>query len=351
MQEDFGSRPTEEKPLRRVLAGEAETPPPIWFMRQAGRYLPEYRSLRERAPSFLDFCYTPELAAEATLQPVRRFGVDAAILFSDILVIPDALGQTVRFVEGEGPVLEALPKPTALRSQGILTRLAPVLETVRVVRSELASDVSLIGFCGAPWTVATYMIAGRATPDQTIARRFALERPNDLQTLIDVLVDVSADYLAAQAKAGADVLQIFDSWAGILDDASFERWTIEPTRRIVERVRIAAPLARIIGFARGAGSRLGEYAIRTGVDAVGVDWTTPMRLASSMVPASIPLQGNLDPLRLLAGGPALDEGVDTILSAMRGRPHVFNLGHGVLPDTPIENVERMIFRVRNHGAC
>jgi uroporphyrinogen decarboxylase len=347
LQEELSSSVGDKSLIRRALAGKVSALPPIWFMRQAGRYLPEYRQTRSRARSFLEFCYTPELAAEATLQPVRRFGLDAAIVFSDILVVPDALGQEVRFLEGEGPLLAPLPDDIgALRPDDLLERLAPVLATIRLVRSELPRRLSLIGFCGAPWTVATYMIAGRGTPDQALPRRFALEQPERFCRLIDLLVDASADYLAAQAHAGADILQIFDTWAGVLDDAAHARWVIAPTRRIVDLVRAAAPHARIVGFARGAGARLGEYAEGTGVDAVGVDWMTPMRLVRSLVAERFVLQGNLDPMRLLAGGAALDEGVDAILAAMRGRAHIFNLGHGILPETPVAHVERMIERVR-----
>ena len=334
-----------------ALAGEALTPPPIWIMRQAGRYLPEYRKTRQAAGSFLDLCFTPELAAEVTLQPIRRFDFDAAILFSDILVVPHALGQGVRFEEGQGPLLETLRGASWRRLIGTACeeKLAPVFETVRLARRALAPEKALIGFCGAPWTVATYMIAGRGSHDQLPARRLALENPARLQQLIDILVDASARYLLAQIRAGADVVKIFDSWAGVLDDAGFERWAVQPVRAIVERVRAVVPEVPIIAFPRGAGARLKDYARATGVDAVAVDWTMPMRLARQLVAEPTVLQGNLDPLRVVAGGRALDDGVDAILSAMKGRAHIFNLGHGITPDTPLENVARLVERVRAAG--
>jgi uroporphyrinogen decarboxylase len=331
--------------LTRVLAGEAVSPPPIWLMRQAGRYLPEYRETRKRAGSFLDLCYSPELAAEVTLQPVHRFDFDAAILFSDILVIPDALGQKVRFVEGRGPMLDPLPSGFHAAAS-VVERLAPVLETVRLVRSALPRGKALIGFCGAPWTVATYMVAGHGTADQLPARRLALQHPARFRTLIDLLVDASARYLIGQLHAGADAVKIFDSWAGILDDEGFQTWAVKPVRDIVERVRAAIPGARIIAFPKGAGARLGDYAAQTGVDAVAVDWTLPMQSAREIVAAPRALQGNLDPLRLMVGGRALDEGIDRILAAAAGRAHIFNLGHGITPDVPLGHVARLVERVR-----
>jgi uroporphyrinogen decarboxylase len=331
----------------RVLAGEALETPPIWIMRQAGRYLPEYRETRKRAGAFLDLCYSSDLAAEVTLQPIERFDLDAAILFSDILVIPDALGQMVRFVEGHGPVLDPVPGGLgSLDASGVVSRLEPVLETVRQVRRRLDAGKALIGFCGAPWTVATYMVAGRGTPDQMPARRMALEDPAGFGRLIDVLVDASAQYLIAQLQAGANVVKIFDSWAGVLDEAGFRAWAVEPVKRIVSLVRAAHPGARIIAFPKGAGARLGTYAQATGVDAVAVDWTLPMPDACRLVSDRIALQGNLDPLRLVVGGRALDEGIDAILAATQGRPHIFNLGHGITPDTPVAHVGQLVKRVR-----
>jgi uroporphyrinogen decarboxylase len=338
---------SERSKLLRALAGEAIEPPPIWIMRQAGRYLPEYRETRKQAGSFLELCLTPELAAEVTLQPIRRFDFDAAILFSDILVVPHVLGQAVTYEDGRGPILAPLADDLGtLDLGGIDAKLAPIYETVRKVRGTLAPDKALIGFCGAPWTVATYMIAGEGTPSQLEARRLGLENPERVQRLIDVLVEASVSYLLKQVEAGADVLKIFDSWAGTLDEDGFERWSIGPTKSIVDRLRSAGVKAPIIGFPRGAGARLANYADRTGVDAVAVDWMTPMALARELVPAPTALQGNLDPLRLVAGGKALDDGIDAILSAMRGRAHIFNLGHGITPDTPVAHVERLVQRVR-----
>jgi uroporphyrinogen decarboxylase len=331
----------------QVLAGKAIIPPPIWIMRQAGRYLPEYRQTRGKAGSFLDLCYNPELAAEVTLQPIRRFDFDAAILFSDILVIPDALGQKVQFAEGIGPTLDPLPDLLdELGASPVLDKLAPVLQTVRLVREQLSPDKALIGFCGAPWTVATYMVAGRGTPDQGPARRMALEEPEKLRRLIEVLVEASAEYLIGQLRAGADAVKIFDSWAGVLDDAGFRTWAVEPVRAIIERVRAAVPAAPIIAFPKGAGARIRDYARMTGATAVAVDWTVPMAQARELAGGGTPLQGNLDPMRLIVGGRALDDGVDAILKAMRGHPHIFNLGHGITPDTPIDHVAQLVARVR-----
>ncbi len=332
--------------MLRVLAGDALQPPPIWIMRQAGRYLPEYRELRSKAGSFLELCLTPKLAAEVTLQPIKRFDFDAAILFSDILMIPYALGQEVAFVEGQGPVLGSLRDADELDVDGIRRKLAPVFETIRLTRRGLAGEKTLIGFCGAPWTIATYMIAGRGTTDQLSARRMAIETPARLQALIDVLVEASSQYLLGQIEAGADVVKIFDSWAGVLDGEGFERWAVAPVRAIVERVKASAPHVPVIAFPKGAGARLVDYTQKTGVDAVAVDWTIPMRTARDMIATATALQGNLDPLRVVVGGEALDEGVDAILQAMEGRPHIFNLGHGITPDTPIANVERLVARVR-----
>lgn len=332
----------------RVLNGKVPDRPPIWIMRQAGRYLPEYRAVREKAGSFLELCYEPDLATEVTLQPVRRFGFDAAILFSDILVIPDAFGQSVRFEDGRGPLLEPvdMARLDDLRTGGVVEYLQPVLETVRRVREALPDEKALLGFCGAPWTVATYMIAGQGTPDQAPARLAAHQAPDRFARLIDSLVDASIDYLVAQLEAGADALQIFDTWAGILDDEGFARWATDPVRRIIEGVRKAVPEAKIIAFAKGAGSRLADYARKTGASGIGIDWTVPIADVDAMLPAGIASQGNLDPMRLIAGGEALDRGVDSILAATAGRPHIFNLGHGITPDTPIAHVERLVGRVR-----
>jgi uroporphyrinogen decarboxylase len=332
----------------RVLAGERLWPPPIWMMRQAGRYLPEYRATRAEAGSFLDLCYRPDLACEVTLQPIRRFGFDAAILFSDILVVPHALGQPVWFVEGEGPRLEPLDlgRVGDLDPGRVLGHLAPVLEAVSRIRAGLPAETALLGFCGAPWTVATYMIAGRGTPDQAAARRAALDDPEALGRLMDVLVDASVRYLAAQVEAGADAVQIFDTWAGGLDDEGFETYAVEPVRRIVEGLRARHPRVPVIGFPKGAGARLPAYAAATGVTGVGLDWQASLVFARQEVQPRWPVQGNLDPLRLVAGGTALDRGVDRVLAALGGGPLVFNLGHGITPDARVEAVERMIARVR-----
>lgn len=341
--------PSVRKSLLGVLAGKRQTVPPIWMMRQAGRYLPEYRAIRAKAGSFLDLCFSPQLAAEVTLQPIRRFGFDAAILFSDILVIPHALGRRVDFVAGEGPRLDPLrgTDDVARLAQTLdHAALAPVYETVERVKAALPPDVAFLGFCGAPWTVATYMIAGEGTPDQAPARLFAYRHPDAFAMLIDLLVSVSADYLIRQLQAGVDAVQIFDTWAGILPPDQFMRWSIEPTRRIVANVRRAIPDARIVGFPRGAGTMLEAYARDVPVNAVGLDWTIDRTFVRERVQSRVAVQGNLDPLALVAGGDALDRQVDGILEAFSGGPFIFNLGHGITPETPIENVERMIRRVR-----
>jgi uroporphyrinogen decarboxylase len=336
-------------PLLRVLAGEQNAVPPIWLMRQAGRYLPEYRAIREKTDSFLDLCFNPKLAAEVTLQPIRRFGFDAAILFSDILVVPHALGQYVTFETGEGPKLDALGEPQALkrlRRDIDHAQLAPVYETIARVKQQLPSSIALLGFCGAPWTVATYMIAGRGTADQTPARLFAYRHPQAFNDLIDVLVEASAGYLIRQFEAGVDAVQIFDSWAGVLPADEFQRWCIEPCARIVAAVRERVPAARIIGFPRGAGTELMRYLAVVAVDAVSLDWTVELGFARDQIQKQRPIQGNLDPLALLVGGAALDRAIDAIVAAFSSRPFIFNLGHGVLPDTPIAHVERLVARVR-----
>jgi uroporphyrinogen decarboxylase len=338
------------KPVLDVLSGRRQAVPPVWMMRQAGRYLPEYRAIRAKAGSFLGLCFNPEWAAEVTLQPIRRFGFDAAILFSDILVIPHALGQTVRFVEGEGPRLDPLADAAALRrlrgeADGAV--LAPIYETVRRVRAQLPDNVPLIGFCGAPWTVATYMVAGRGTPDQAPAKEFAARDPAAFDALIDTLVAASAGYLLAQLDAGAECLQIFDTWAGSLPPEDFERWCVQPTRRLVAAVRAARPGVRIIGFPRGAGDKIPYYVAQTGVDAVSLETGIDRAFARREIQSRVPVQGNLDPEVLLAGGEALDRAVDDVLAAFAAAPFIFNLGHGILPATPIAHVERMLQRVRN----
>ncbi len=337
------------KSIIDVLNGDALKPPPVWLMRQAGRYLPEYRALREKAGGFLDLVFNPEFAAEVTLQPIRRFRFDAAILFSDILVVPHALGQAVTFAAGEGPLLEPIKDRTdfeRLTSHIDHAVLAPVYDTVRRVKAALPPAVALLGFCGAPWTVATYMIAGRGTPDQAPARLFAYRDAAAFDVLMDVLVEASASYLVRQLQAGADAVQIFDTWAGVLSPEQFARWCIAPTKRIVTMVRLQVPGAKIIGFPRGAGSQLPRYVAETGVDAVGLDWMIDRDFAREHVQSVVPVQGNLDPLVLLAGGVALDRAVDAVMEAFAGRPFIFNLGHGILPETPIAHVEQMLKRVR-----
>ncbi len=337
------------KPLLAALAGERQPRPPIWLMRQAGRYLPEYRAIRAGAATFLDFCYTPALAVEATLQPIRRFGFDAAILFCDILVIPDALGQTVAFETGEGPRLDPIKDAEGLARlshEPDWSKLSPVFETLDRLKTALPGDVALIGFCGAPWTVASYMIAGRGTPDHAPARLFAYRRPKLFSELIERLVDASAEYLVRQLAAGAEAVQIFDSWAGVLPPAEFERWCVAPVASLVAKVRASAPEAPIIAFPRGAATQLKKFAGMPGVAAIGLDTAIEPAVAADALPGPIALQGNLDPLALVAGGPALDEGVDRVLEGFEGRAHVFNIGHGVLPQTPVAHVGRLLARVR-----
>ncbi|RFB78046.1 uroporphyrinogen decarboxylase [Methylovirgula sp. 4M-Z18] len=340
---------SQAKPLLRVLQGEHIAQRPVWLMRQAGRYLPEYRDIRGSAKSFLDFCYSPKLASEATLQPIRRFGFDGAILFSDILVIPDALGQEVSFEVGEGPRLK--PIETAadlarLHDRIDLKRLAPVFETIQRVRPELPADVAFLGFCGAPWTVASYMIAGRGTPDQAPARLFAYRFPDLMERLIDKLIDASIAYLNEQIAAGVDAVQIFDSWAGVLPAGEFDKWCLIPLQKIIGGVRSKHRQAKIIAFPRGAASHLVRVARLSGADMIGLDTAVDPVFAQREVQSLVPVQGNLDPLALLAGGKALDHAVDGILKAFAKGGHVFNLGHGILPETPIAHVEQMLKRIR-----
>jgi uroporphyrinogen decarboxylase len=337
-----------KKPFLAVFDGEISAAPPIWLMRQAGRYLPEYRQLRATARNFLDFCYSPALAAEATLQPIRRFGFDAAILFSDILVIPDALGQKVTFETGEGPRLDPLESTADIERlpELSLERLSAVFETIDRVKADLPAETAFIGFCGAPWTVASYMIAGRGTPDQAPARLFAYRNPAAFQLLIDKLVDASIAYLSEQLRAGVEVVQIFDSWAGVLPTSEFWRWSGLPIMRIISGVKERHPAARIIAFPRGATTHLPDFASQAGASAVGLDTAVDAGWAAQALPAEVILQGHLDPLALLAGGKAQTEAVKAILTAYRGRRHIFNLGHGILPDTPIEHVGALVAQVR-----
>jgi uroporphyrinogen decarboxylase len=331
-----------------VLKGKTAFPPPIWMMRQAGRYLPEYRETRKAAGSFLDLCYNPDLAVEVTLQPIRRFGFDASILFSDILVVPHALGRDLRFEEGRGPLMTPIEVDEIDRLDGEMfhVNLSPVYETVRRLRAELPSETTLLGFCGAPWTVATYMIAGHGTPDQAPARLFAYRHPEAMKRLLKILADQSAAYLIHQIEAGADAVQIFDSWSGVLDEASFQAFCVEPVAEIVRQLHAAHPDVPVIAFPKGAGSRYDGYRGGTGATALGLDWTVPLAQAQRLQRQGA-VQGNLDPQRLVAGGQALTEGIDAILDALGGGPLVFNLGHGITPETPIAHVEAMISQVRS----
>jgi uroporphyrinogen decarboxylase len=330
------------------LRGEASLPPPIWLMRQAGRYLPEYREVRASVGSFLELCYTPELAVEVTLQPIRRFGFDAAILFSDILVVADALGCGVDFVEGEGPKLEPIRTPArvaGLSLERVHEHLAPVYQSVSRLRAELAPEVTLIGFAGAPWTVAAYMVEGGSSKDFTTVRAFALREPEVFGALIDLLVEATAAYLIRQVRAGADVLQVFDSWAGALPEGEFERWCLAPAEALLRRVRAEAPGVPVIMFPRGAGALYPRFAERVGAEGIGLDTTVPLGWARQEVRAPC-LQGNLDPVTLMVGGTRLESEIDRILETMAGRPFIFNLGHGILPSTPPQHVALLVERVR-----
>jgi uroporphyrinogen decarboxylase len=340
-------RPT--KAILRVLNGEPVWPLPIWIMRQAGRYLPEYRETRKQAGSFLDLCYNPRLAEEVTLQPIRRFGFDASILFSDILVIPHALGQEVRFVENEGPKLDPVTSDkdfSRLADELPLERLDPVFETLDRLSQSLPKETTLLGFCGAPWTVASYMIAGKGTPDQAPARLTAYRDPAFMDALIDRLVRASTAYLIRQIDAGAEAVQIFESFGSALPPALFDRLSLEPIRRMVEGLKSARPNARTIVFVRGGGANLHRFAAAGIGDALALDWTLDPAKVLPGLPAAVATQGNLDPLALIAGGEALTQGVDHILASVKGRPHIFNLGHGILPETPIDHVAQLVARVR-----
>jgi len=339
------------KPLLRALSGEAPWPPPVWLMRQAGRYLPEYRAIRARAGGFLALCMAPELAAEVTLQPVRRFGMDAAILFSDILILPWALGHGLEFQEGEGPVLPPLQDCGAvdrLDPAGLGERVAPVLETVRRVRAEVG-DAALIGFAGAPWTVACYMVEGRGSKEFARPRRMAHAEPALFGALMERLTAATVEYLALQAEAGAEALMLFDSWAGLLPPALFAAHVVEPARRIRAALAERCPGVPFIGFPRLAGLSAVRYAEATGVDAVALDTGADLARIGKLLPPGVTTQGNLDPMALVAGGAALASGVRDVLAAARGRPHVFNLGHGVVPETPPEHVGELVRLVREAG--
>ncbi len=336
-----------DRPLLAVLSGERRDPPPVWLMRQAGRYLPEYRALRAEKGGFLDLCYDPAAAAEVTLQPIRRFGFDGAILFSDILVVPHALGQRLWFEAGEGP---RLAPPLA---DGLLdglapdpARLAPILETVRRVVGALPSATTMLGFAGSPWTVATYMVAGQGSKDQAAARRLAYRDPAAFGRLVEAIAALTVDYLVGQIDAGVRAVQLFDSWAGSLAPAEFRRWVVEPNARIVAALHERRPGVPVIGFPKGAGAKLVDYAAGVKPDAIGLDETVDPAWADATLPPGLPVQGNLDPLALVAGGDALAAAVAATRRAFPERPHVFNLGHGILPDTPLSHVEALLAMVR-----
>jgi len=336
------------KPLLCVLRGERLDPVPMWMMRQAGRYLPEYRQLREEKGSFLGLVYDPDAAGEITLQPLERFPeLDAAILFSDILIIPFALGQNLTFITGEGPRLTPPLIDAALDDlTAYAARLDPIYETVRRVKQRLGPDKALIGFSGSPWTVATYMVAGQGSRDQGEARRLAYSDPKRFGEIVARIEEVTFDYLSGQIDAGAEAVQLFDSWAGSLSPAQFEQWVIAPTARLVKKLKAKHPGVPVIGFPKGAGGKIAAYARDTKVATIGLDETVDLRWAAAELPPDLPVQGNLDPLALVAGGKALRQAVRSVLDAFADRPHIFNLGHGILPDTPIENVQQLIRQVK-----
>lgn len=342
----------EAAPARKLLAtlkGETFDHPAIWMMRQAGRHLPEYLEVRSRAKDFLDFCYSPSLAVEATLQPIRRYGMDGAILFADILLILDAMGRNVRFVKGEGPKVDIAESADVLKTvpmETVVSRLSPVYETVSRVRGQLPEETTLIGFAGSPWTVAVYAIEGQGGTQKTLARSKAFSDADDLDAMLDVLADGTAQYLRQQADAGADALMLFDSWAEGLPDDVFERIVIKPTQKIVARLREMGVRQPIIGFPRGCGAMLSRYAVETGVTAVGLDSAMPLEWVNEVLPKGMPVQGNLDPLLLIAGGEPMIQRTRQIVKAFKGRPHIFNLGHGVTPETPIPHVEAVVRTVR-----
>jgi uroporphyrinogen decarboxylase len=341
------------KKLLRVLRGEPVWPPPVWLMRQAGRYLPEYRAVRATAPDFVTLCTTPTLAAEVTLQPIRRYAFDAAILFSDILILPWALGQGLAFKEGEGPVLPPIRDEAGfqvLDPSRLVEKTAPVMEAVRQIRAGLTREgfesTALIGFAGAPFTVACYMIEGAGSRDFAATRTLAWENPSLFDRIIELLVDATVTYLSAQVEAGAEVLMLFDSWAGVLAPSQFRRYVIEPARRIVSALRESYPDVPVIGFPRMAGPSVAAYANKTGVSGVGLDTAMDLMHAVALLPDAVAAQGNLDPLALVAGGDAMTVETRAILGAMQGRPFIFNLGHGIVPQTPPEHVAALVEMVR-----
>lgn len=332
------------KPLLRALAGEALTPPPWWLMRQAGRYLPEYRAVRGQAANFIKLCLSPALATELTLQPVRRLGMDAAILFSDILLLPYALGQALDYREGEGPVLDPITDRAGLdrlRKASALERLDAIFETVRRVQTALDKRVALVGFAGAPWTVATYMVEGGTSRDFRRVKGWAYRDRQGFSELIELLTETTIELLSAQLTAGAEVVQLFDSWAGVLPEAEFAQWVIEPTAAIVAEMKKHHPGCPVIGFPRGAGILYERYVVETGIDAVAMDTTLPAGFACTKLGSRVALQGNLDPVLLLSGGQALEQAVAELRRSFAGMPWIFNLGHGVLPETPPDHVAQL----------
>jgi|TARA_R100000501_G_scaffold13151_4_gene24118 uroporphyrinogen decarboxylase len=341
-----------EKPILAVLAGERRDPPPVWFMRQAGRYLPEYRELRADRGGFLDLVYDADAAAEVTLQPLRRYGFDAAILFSDILIVPHAMGQHLQFLAGEGPDLSPRLAEVALETLSpVPDRLDAIYRTVAKVKADLPTWATLIGFAGSPWTVATYMVNGSGSKEQAAARTMAYAEPQRFQALIDGISSMTVDYLCGQVAAGAEVLQLFDSWSGSLAPDEFDRWCVRPTREIVDQVRARCPGIPIIGFPKGAGGKLAHYARETQVDAIGLDESVDPFWADQVLPANLPVQGNLDPMVLLTGGSRLDGAVARIRTALAGRPHIFNLGHGISKETPLAHVDQALRAIRAKGAA
>jgi len=345
---------TEDKLLIRALRGETLTRPPFWLMRQAGRYLPEYRATREQAGSFLDLCFNADLATEVTLQPIRRFGMDAAILFADILLIPHGLGQPLDYREGEGPILEPIRNVTelaALRMDDLHQRVAPVYETVRRLAAELPKNVALIGFAGAPWTVATYMVEGKGSRDHAIIKQWAYSDPDGFDQLIQLLVTATVEYLSRQVDAGAEAVQLFDTWAGALSETAFKRWSIEPVQQITAQLRQRYPDLPVIGFPRGAGAGYKVFARTAGVNGVSLDWTVPLDWAAAELQGpnsqgKVTVQGNLDPRLLVIGGPAMETEVRRILETLGQGPFIFNLGHGIVPETPPEHVGRLAEMLR-----
>lgn len=336
-------------PFMQVLAGSKPKKTPVWLMRQAGRHLPEYLELRSRAKDFMDFCYTPSLATEATLQPIRRYGMDAAILFADILLILDAMGRNVRFEKGVGPIIQAIDKVSDLERVPFPTvteRMSPVYETVRRVKAELGNDTPLIGFAGSPWTVALYAIEGRGKTDRRKAKLWAYERADEMDALLTHIAEGTAHYLAAQAEAGANALQLFDSWAEGLPVDIFRKIIIKPTKYLVERLRELGVTLPIIGFPRGAGGMIGEYFEQTGVQAIGLDTSAIPLMVNQVLPAGVPVQGHLDPLLMVSGGAAMERSARELLAEYADRPHIFNLGHGVMPDVKIAHVERLLEIIR-----